>query len=115
MTETEKMDEEKRKKELEAKRKISFPLLFGGGGGGRTHLSRSSAREWREFLERIARSCILRDGDGERRGGCRLYARGGERGRREREALITESTGRRLSLKSGVVREQNNVSVIENA
>lgn len=37
MTETEKMDEEKRKKELEAKRKISFPLLFGGGGGGRTH------------------------------------------------------------------------------
>lgn len=48
-------------------------------------------------------------------GGCRLYARGGERGRREREALITESTGRRLSLKSGVVREQNNVSVIENA
>ena len=37
MTETEKMDEEKRKKELEAKRKISFPLLLGGGGGGRTH------------------------------------------------------------------------------
>lgn len=71
MTETEKMDEEKRKKELEAKRKISFPLLFGGGDGGRTqnHLSRSPAREWREFLERIARSCILRDGDGERRGG----------------------------------------------
>lgn len=69
MTETEKMDEEKRKKELEAKRKISFPLLFGGGGGGRTHLSRSSAREWREFLERIARSCILRDGDGEKREG----------------------------------------------
>lgn len=71
MTETEKMDEEKRKKELEAKRKISFPLLFGGGDGGRTqnHLSRSPAREWREFLERIARSCILRDGDGEKREG----------------------------------------------
>lgn len=48
------------------------------------------------------------------RRGCRLYVRGGERGR-EREALITESTGRRLRLKSGVVREQNNVSVIENA
>lgn len=63
------MDEEKRKKELEAKRKISFPLLFGGGGRTQNHLSRSPAREWREFLERIARSCILRDGDGERRGG----------------------------------------------
>lgn len=43
-------------------------VYFGFEGGaaesrGRTQnqLSRSPAREWREFLERIVRSCILRD------------------------------------------------------
>lgn len=46
-------------------------VYFGFEGGaaesrGRTQnqLSRSPAREWREFLERIVRSCILRDDGG---------------------------------------------------
>lgn len=63
------MDKEKREN---SRRKERFrSLCFFGGGAAESrdltqnHLSRSPAREWREFLERIARSCILRD-DGEK-------------------------------------------------
>lgn len=109
-----KMDKEK----LEAERNERFLLVLGGrriqGANSKSLIARLPAREW-EGISGKNRAELHSARRGRRRGmGCRLYARGGERGR-EREALITESTGRRLRLKSGVVREQNNVSVIENA